>query len=157
MDGVSIPSKRGEHFTAIDIGPIDQVDRFAFKIPSLNVEVDGKLFLKEHLGLTAAEISINKMRPGEGMPFLHKHRRNEEIYLFLSGQGEFQVAGELFPVTAGSVVRVATGGERGWRNIGAEDLLFIVVQARADTLEGQTTSDGLPARNKPAWIESNPV
>jgi mannose-6-phosphate isomerase-like protein (cupin superfamily) len=155
MDVSSIPSKQGENFTCIDVGPIDGVDRYAFKHPTRQMEVDGKLFLKELLGLTSAEISVNKMPPGKGMPFLHKHRRNEEIYLFLSGRGEFQVDGDVFPVTAGSFVRVARAGERGWRNDSDEPLICIVMQAADGSLEGHTITDGLPARNQPAWTKSS--
>ena len=34
----------------------------------------------EKLGLTGAEVSINQLPAGAGVPFVHAHRNNEEIY-----------------------------------------------------------------------------
>ena len=39
-----------------------------------------RIELHEKLGLTGAEISINTIRAGESVPFIHSHKQNEEIY-----------------------------------------------------------------------------
>ena len=44
--------------------------------------------LHEKLGLTGAEISINTIRAGESVPFIHSHKQNEEIYYVISGSGK---------------------------------------------------------------------
>ena len=49
------------------------------------------------------------------MPFLHSHRENEELYLFLGGEGEMVVDGEVIPVKEGSAVRVKPAASRAWR------------------------------------------
>lgn len=90
----------------------------------------GKLFLGERLGLEAMEVSLNTFPPGAGMPFAHRHRENEELYLFLRGRGEMKVDDDAFEVTAGSAVRVAPEGARIYRNVGEEPLVFLVIQAR---------------------------
>ncbi len=36
--------------------------------------------LHDKLGLTGAEISINVLPAGAGVPFVHYHKQNEEIY-----------------------------------------------------------------------------
>ena len=41
---------------------------------------DGRTELHETLGLTGAEISINQLPAGAGVPFVHAHKNNEEIY-----------------------------------------------------------------------------
>ena len=151
MDGVSVPTKRGENFTAVELGPMAALERYVFNLPSPPISVEGKLFLNQLLGLTSAEISVNKMPPGQGMPFYHKHKRNEEVYIFLGGRGEFQIDGQVFPVQEGSVVRVARGGERCWRNSGTADLMYIVIQAREGSYEGHTVHDGVGVKKPVSW------
>ena len=41
---------------------------------------EGRVELHEALGLTGAEISINRLPAGAGVPFGHSHKENEEIY-----------------------------------------------------------------------------
>ena len=92
------------------------------------------------------------------MLFYHKHRLNEEIYIFLNGEGEFQIDGKVMPVREGTVIRVAQEGERCWRNISAtEDLLYIVIQARAGTYEGQAIEDGIGIQKKVSWVAKEPA
>ena len=149
--------KTGRNFTAIDLGPLSGLARFKFRPPGIDVEAEGKVFLNQLLGLTSAEISVNKMPPGASMPFYHKHRLNEEIYIFIKGKGEFQIDDKVFPVCEGSVVRVAPDGERCWRNNSEEDLHFLVIQARAGTYEGNTTQDGVGVRKRVSWVGKEPA
>lgn len=122
--------KSGSNFTAVDLGPLGQLDQYRYKHPALPHEVDGKVFLNQLLGLTSSEISLNKLPPRTSIPFYHAHRLNEEIYLFLKGEGEFQIDDKVLPIREGTVVRVAQEGERCWRNTSAtEDLYYIVIQA----------------------------
>lgn len=151
-------SKRGPNFTAIDLGPLAQLDQYKFKHPALPRETDGKLFLHQLLGLTSSEISMNKLPPRTSMPFYHKHQLNEEIYIFLKGEGEFQIDGKVFQVREGTVVRVAQEGERCWRNTSdTDDLSYIVVQARAGTYEGDTVADGVGVQKRVSWVAKEPV
>ena len=69
----------------------------------------GKSFVKDAVGATSCEISYGSLAPGEAVPFLHSHKANEEHYLILSGKGCFQVDDDIFDISEGSVVRVATG------------------------------------------------
>ena len=112
--------------------------------------VSGKLFLKELLGLTGMEVSANVMAPGQGMPFCHRHRLNEELYIFLSGSGQFMVGDAIFAVGPGSCVRVVPQGIRCWRNTGDEPLHFLCIQAPAGGLATQATQDGIGA-GRPHW------
>ena len=113
--------------------------------------VPGKLFLKEPLQLTGMEVSLGVLPPGRGLPFLHAHRENEEVYIFVKGQGQMVIDGEVMEVREGTVVRVATSGARAWRNHGQEDLHYIVIQARTGTLHQGTTTDGLPVEGTVHW------
>lgn len=67
---------------------------------------------------------------------------HEELYFFLSGKGEFQVDGNVFPIEEGSVVRVAPNGRRSVRNNGSEPLLMLCVQYRGNTFTAEDAADG---------------
>jgi uncharacterized cupin superfamily protein len=126
--------RSGAHYQSGEAGPLSQLD--------------AKLFIGKTLGFTGMEVSLNRAVPGQTSPFLHAHKQHEELYLFLEGTGEFQVDGEIFPVRAGTAVRVAPEAQRAWRNNGSQDLLFVVVQANVDTLTGQ---DGIRGEGAVHW------
>jgi mannose-6-phosphate isomerase-like protein (cupin superfamily) len=138
-------------FSHYEAGLPGEWDRGSFVHPRLKQEVRGKLFLREILGLDGMEVSLNRMEPGQAMSFLHRHKKHEELYLFLSGTGEFHVDGKTFPIRAGSAVRVSPGGARAWRNNGAEPLVFVCVQATSGSVEGTTILDGERAPGDMPW------
>jgi uncharacterized cupin superfamily protein len=111
----------------------------------------GKLFLREELGLTGCEVSLNRLPAGKGMTFVHAHKRNEEVYIVLRGTGTFFVDGDEFEVREGSVIRIAPSGERAWK-AGAEDLYFVCVQTDAGSLEQATREDGVVVQAKASWM-----
>lgn len=133
-----------KNFSFVDFGSFTNGDLYFFEHPKIPKKVAGKKFLKEQLALTSMEVSINKLPAGDSMPFTHKHRENEELYLFLKGKGAFCVDGEWFDVKEGSAVRVAPDGERTWRSSTTEELVFVVIQAKAGTLKSDTIEDGIP-------------
>ena len=45
--------------------------------------------LHDELNLTGCEISCNQMPAGAAVPFVHKHKENEEVYIITQGGGEF--------------------------------------------------------------------
>ena len=59
-----------------------------------NAKQDPRTELHDVLGLTGAEISINNLPAGVGVPFVHSHKKNEEIYIILSGKGSAVLDGE---------------------------------------------------------------
>ncbi|MBS0634200.1 MAG: cupin domain-containing protein [Verrucomicrobia bacterium] len=138
--------KNGNNFSCIDFGPFENLSQYCFEHPKLTEGVAGKLFLKKELALTSMEVSLNKFPAGTSMPFSHKHRENEELYLFLKGKGEFCVDGNWFEVQEGSAIRVAPNGVRTWRSSSSDELIFIVIQAKAGTLEGSSIQDGIPVQ-----------
>lgn len=103
---------------------------------------EGKAFLKDLTGATAMEFSVGSLAAGEALPFNHRHKQNEEVYVFLSGRGVMALDGEEFPVASGSVVRVAPSVVRTHRNTGDTPLVFLCFQAKAGSLEQATLDDG---------------
>jgi len=138
------------HFSAAGFGSPAQWREFTFAHPRRG-ELQGKTFLGEVLGLTGMEVSFGAMLPGETSPFLHAHKQNEELYLFLSGEGEMQVDGERIPLRPGTAVRVAQQGHRAWRATGQEPLAYLVIQAKAGSLEQATAKDGIALILPLAW------
>lgn len=73
---------------------------------------EARVELHDSLNLTGAEVSISNLPAGAGVPFVHSHKQNEEIYAVLSGRGTMVVDGETVELQAGDWLRVAPAGER---------------------------------------------
>lgn len=136
-------------FDVFHAGPWAELGQYCFQ-PAPDFKVDGKLFLGTKLGLNGAEVSLNRFPAGAAMPFFHKHKRNEELYIFVGGQGEMQIGDERFPVREGTVVRVTSSADRIWRNVSDKDLYFVCVQYRegseveGDIRDGEIVKRPLP-------------
>lgn len=117
------------------------VDAFSGLGDQNNLGIKGKLFIGEELGLTGCEISLNKLPANTSFPFVHAHKKNEELYLIISGNGVFQVDDEKFPIQEGSLIRVAPAGER-CIEAKDEELFYICVQAEHNSLSQSKTNDG---------------
>ena len=63
------------------------------------------------MGSAGLEMSMNVVPVGKGMPFLHRHQENDEVYVVLGGQGQFLVDDQCFDVAEGSVLRLAPVAE----------------------------------------------
>jgi mannose-6-phosphate isomerase-like protein (cupin superfamily) len=150
--------RTGENFAVADMGPFSELRQFSFEFPESPLRMEGKLFLKQLLALTGSEISFNNLPPNTSVPFYHKHRLNEEIYIFVRGQGQFQVDGCVFPVHEGTVVRVDPEGERCMRNISdSGDLCWIVIQSRAGSYPDHTIQDGFGIQKRVSWVGKHQI
>ena len=103
------------------------------------------------VGATGGEFSFQTFQPGSETGFLHTHSTHEELYFFLSGSGEFQVDGQVFPITEGSVVRVAPAGRRSVRNNGSQPLVMLCVQYRSGTFTAEDAADGTILTDPVVW------
>lgn len=138
--------EQGKNFTAVEVGT------FAGMIEKDFMGAKGKYFLGKELGLTGCEVSLNNLPAGKGTPFVHAHKKNEEVYIFIGGEGTFYADGREFPVREGSVVRLAPEGERALK-AGASDLYFICIQAEAGSLTQATREDGIRLETKASWMK----
>ncbi|HBF33336.1 TPA: cupin domain-containing protein [Candidatus Sumerlaeota bacterium] len=111
----------------------------------------GKYFIGKELGLTSCEVSLNRVPAGRGMPFVHSHKKNEELYIVLRGNGIFFVDGDEFPIQEGSLIRVAPDGARAFK-AGDEDLYLICIQAEAGSLTQATREDGYMVKTATSWL-----
>ena len=112
----------------------------------------GRVMAGEALGLTGSELSFNYTPKGGFTPFVHTHKRNEEVYIVLSGEGQFMADGEEFPIQEGSVIRVTPAAERAIK-AGNTDLCYICIQAEAGSLKQATNDDGVLTEGKASWMQ----
>lgn len=143
-------TKTGANFTAYETGLCKDWPAHTVEVPGLG-EIPGKHFLKGAVGLTSCEVSINSMAPGAGMPIYHKHQQNEEVYIFIQGKGQVQVDGEVIDVQEGTIVRIAPNGERIWRNNSTEPLLYIIIQAKENSLAQYGLGDATVPEKTVTW------
>jgi mannose-6-phosphate isomerase-like protein (cupin superfamily) len=86
--------------------------------------------------LTGAWEAIELARlPPSGMSGLHRHTRTNEIYFLLAGRGEYLIDGRAEPMPVGHLAVTAVGSVHGLRNIGREDLVWLVAEASACSVD----------------------
>lgn len=130
-------TKTGKHYAATSIGDIQKL---------------GRVTLHDELSLTGSEISVNEFPAGLGVPFVHAHQQNEEVYLILKGKGQFFLDGEEFPVAEGDVIRVDPAGARCIKADAQSPIRYVCIQTKAGSLLQFTQNDGVPAQGKPSWL-----
>ena len=106
------------NFKKEEIGKINEVGK--------NYE-NGKAFLHDLLGLTSCEISVSAMPAGVKLPFNHKHKRNEEVYIFLKGEGSMILDGEVVELKEGTCIKVLPNAVRTME--AKTDMEYICVQS----------------------------
>ena len=105
------------------------------KINELVNHENGKAFLHDVLELTGCEISVNAVPKGFKVPFNHRHKQNEEVYIVLKGEGIITVDGEAVNVKEGSAVKIMPEASRTIENTSDGVIEFICVQAKSHSLE----------------------
>jgi mannose-6-phosphate isomerase-like protein (cupin superfamily) len=152
MNELKAKVRHGGNFSMVQLGAWKELKQYKMTKP---VKSRGKVFLKELLNLTSMEVSMNWFPAGVSMPFYHKHQENEELYIFVKGKGQFFIDGEHIDIKEGSIVRVGLEGVRAWRNHSQEDLYFIVIQAKSETLSSCGIKDGVPIEGEVTWQSGN--
>lgn len=113
----------------------------------------GRVTLKDALTLTGSEISVNELPPGVSVPFVHSHKRNEEVYIVLKGKGRFYIDGEELQVEEGNAIRVDPAGARCLKADGQTPIRYLCIQTEANSLVQFTQSDGVILKAKPSWLK----
>lgn len=103
---------------------------------------NGKVFLHDALELTSCEISLNCVPKGFKLPFNHKHKQNEEVYIVLKGKGILTLDNNKLEVKEGDCVKVPPQISRTLENSGDSEFQFICVQAKENSLEQFGLGDG---------------
>jgi mannose-6-phosphate isomerase-like protein (cupin superfamily) len=142
---------RGTNLTGFHAGPMAEWTQYRMEPPDIPMPVRGKLFLRNLLGSAGLEMSLNVVPPGKGMPFLHRHQQNDEVYVVVGGRGQFLVDGACIDVAEGSVLRLTPAAARAWRNNSDAPLYFLCLQYRADSVVQGGALDGRKVEDTLAW------
>ena len=109
----------------------------------ISIKDEPRTELHDALGLTGAEISINALPAGAGVPFVHSHKQNEEIYAILEGKGYAVINGEKISLTAGDFIRISPSAKRQFFASDDTAIKYICIQVKANSLEGYTMTDAV--------------
>lgn len=140
----------GRNYAAVTVGKMMELNEQVLHLAP-GVDISGKVFVGHELGTTGAELSFQRFEVGAETGFLHTHKTHEELYIIISGAGEFQVDGEIFPVSEGSIVRVSPKGRRSLRNTGKEPMIMICAQYKADSFKAADAADADLLNEKVNW------
>lgn len=99
--------------------------------------------LRKDLGVTTFGLNLMTFAPGERSR-IHRHARQEEVYLVLSGTLDLVVEGETTEYTPGDLVRVAPEVRRQLVNRGPGRLVVLA-------LGGSAEHDGRDGEAFPSW------
>ncbi|BAK81557.1 cupin domain-containing protein [Candidatus Arthromitus sp. SFB-rat-Yit] len=108
-----------------------------------HVKEGNRTELHNTLSLTGAEVSVNTLPAGAGVPFIHSHKQNEEIVAILSGKGKAIIDGENIDLLAGDWIRISPKGQRQFFASENEAMTFVCIQVKENSLEGYTMEDGI--------------
>ncbi len=108
-----------------------------------NVGSEPRTELHDILSLTGAEISFNNLPQGAGVPFIHSHKENEEIYIILSGTGKAVIDGEEISLKEGDCVRISPKAKRQFTASPDSPLSYICIQVKAGSLGNYSASDAV--------------
>ena len=107
----------------------------------ISVANDARTELHDKLHLTGAEVSVNNLPAGASVPFIHYHKKNEEIYFVTTGKGKAVIDGETVELSAGDWLRISPAARRQFFAAANEGISYICIQVRENTLEEYTADD----------------
>ncbi|HEY5430593.1 MAG TPA: cupin domain-containing protein [Solirubrobacteraceae bacterium] len=99
--------------------------------------------LRRALGVTAFGINQMVLQPGQRMR-IHRHHRQEEVYLVVDGALTIAIEGEEAELGRGELMRIAPGARRQLINYGPERVVLVA-------LGGDGEHDGRDAEAFLAW------
>lgn len=140
-----------KNYSAVSIGRLDDLMDYSMVHPKLNQSIEGKVFLKNATKATGTEISFQMLPPHAELSYFHIHQQNEETYIVLKGNGDFQVDDDCFKISEGSVIRVAPDGKRCLRNSSDEPMIYMVIQSKEGSLEQVSSDDGKRVAYEAKW------
>ena len=108
-----------------------------------NIGNEARAELHEALSLTGAEVSINSLPAGAGVPFVHSHKNNEEIYGVIAGKGTAVIDGETIEITAGDWLKISPAAKRQFSAASDSGITYVCIQVKENSLDGFTVDDAV--------------
>lgn len=108
-----------------------------------NIGNEGRTELHEKLSLTGAEVSVNQLPAGAGIPFVHSHKNNEEIYGILSGKGKAVIDDQEVGLAAGDWLKISPAAKRQFFAADDSGITYICIQVKENSLESFTADDAV--------------
>jgi uncharacterized cupin superfamily protein len=151
MKEIKVTSK-GANYSAVNVGKMKDLREYTLNLGP-DKEMYGKVFIGSSIDATGAEMSFQSFLPGEGSAFIHAHKTHEEMYIIIKGEGEYQVDGNIFPISEGSIIRVSPAGKRAIRNTGKDNMIMICIQYKANSFDTSDTphNDGTMIHEELKW------
>ena len=109
----------------------------------ISAGAEARVEMHDQIGLTGAEISINSLPAGAGVPFVHAHQNNEEIYIVLEGRGSAVIDGESVLLEKGDFVRIAPAAKRQFSAAKDAGIRFVCIQVKENSLDAYTAADAI--------------
>lgn len=106
-----------------------------------HIKNEARTELHETLSLTGAEISINTLPASGSVPFVHRHKQNEEIYGIISGKGKAIVDDEEIKLKEGDWLKISPIAKRQFFACENSPITYICIQVKENSLETYTTTD----------------
>ena len=89
-------------YTIVNLGDVDD--------SAASFGLSGTLearFLRSDVAAERSGVSRQRLRPNTRLPFGHRHRDQEELYVVTSGSGWIKLDDDVLELRAGDVVRIA--------------------------------------------------
>jgi Mannose-6-phosphate isomerase len=134
--------KNSTNYSVGNIGEFSELGEYLYVHPTVGLPIPGKVFVGEKLNTSSMEISFQTLASGKEIPFDHKHRENEEVYVVIKGKGTFIIDNEVTPVSEGSIIRISPNAKRRWCNTSDKELIVMVIQAVHGSLNNFNVTDG---------------
>lgn len=115
------------------------------QLASIDPDAETFQLLRRELGVTSFGINLLKLSPRQRLR-VHRHQRQEEVYLVLEGELTLIVEGEEHLLRQGALARVGPEAKRQLTNPGAEPVLVLA-------LGGDGTHEGRDGIAWSSWDE----
>lgn len=109
----------------------------------VTIGTESRTELHDTLSLSGAKISINRLPAGASVPFIHSHRKNEEIYGILSGFGKAVIDGEETELSSGDWLKIKPAAKRQFFAADHSELVYLCVQVKENSLNSFTATDAV--------------
>jgi uncharacterized cupin superfamily protein len=96
------------------------------QITTIDPEAETFQLLRRELGVTSFGINLMKLRPRQRLR-VHRHERQEEVYLVLEGELTLVVEGEAHLLPSGTLARVGPEAKRQLTNAGDSPTLVLAL------------------------------